>query len=120
MLYTAGKHAVVGMIKQLAYEWGPHIRVNGIAPGGGILGNKLKGPEALNLQDRYNSTIPLDEMLGKVLSTGRVATAEEYAGGVCVLRDACRHDSTYRQRIELRRWLGGARIDRGQPRSAAR
>ncbi|MFG1314568.1 cis-2,3-dihydrobiphenyl-2,3-diol dehydrogenase [Xanthobacter autotrophicus] len=79
VLYTAGKHAVVGMIKQLAYEWGPHIRVNGIAPGG-ILGSKLKGPEALNLQDRCISTIPLDEMLGKVLPTGRVATAEEYAG----------------------------------------
>ncbi|MFG1228651.1 cis-2,3-dihydrobiphenyl-2,3-diol dehydrogenase [Xanthobacter wiegelii] len=78
-LYTAGKHAVVGMIKQLAYEWGPHIRVNGIAPGG-ILGSQLKGPEALSLQNRCISTIPLDEMLGKVLPTGRVATAEEYAG----------------------------------------
>ncbi len=34
VLYTAGKHAVIGLIKQLAHEWGPHIRVNGIAPGG--------------------------------------------------------------------------------------
>ncbi len=32
--YTASKHAVAGMVKNLAIEWGRHgIRVNGIAPG---------------------------------------------------------------------------------------
>jgi NAD(P)-dependent dehydrogenase (short-subunit alcohol dehydrogenase family) len=33
-LYTASKHAVVGLIRQLAVELGPCIRVNGVAPGG--------------------------------------------------------------------------------------
>lgn len=33
-LYTASKHAVVGLIRQLAVELGPQIRVNGVAPGG--------------------------------------------------------------------------------------
>jgi NAD(P)-dependent dehydrogenase (short-subunit alcohol dehydrogenase family) len=33
-LYTASKHAVVGLIRQLAVELGPKIRVNGVAPGG--------------------------------------------------------------------------------------
>lgn len=33
-LYTASKHAVVGLIKQLAFELAPDIRVNGVAPGG--------------------------------------------------------------------------------------
>jgi len=33
-LYTASKHAVVGLIRQLAIELGPRIRVNGVAPGG--------------------------------------------------------------------------------------
>jgi NAD(P)-dependent dehydrogenase (short-subunit alcohol dehydrogenase family) len=33
-LYTASKHAVVGLIRQLAVEFGPHVRVNGVAPGG--------------------------------------------------------------------------------------
>lgn len=33
-LYTASKHAVVGLIRQLAYELAPDIRVNGVAPGG--------------------------------------------------------------------------------------
>jgi len=32
--YTASKHAVLGMVKNLAIEWGRHgVRVNGIAPG---------------------------------------------------------------------------------------
>jgi NAD(P)-dependent dehydrogenase (short-subunit alcohol dehydrogenase family) len=35
-LYTASKHAVVGLIRQLAYELAPSIRVNGVAPGGTI------------------------------------------------------------------------------------
>ena len=33
-LYTASKHAVVGIIRQLAVEFAPRIRVNGVAPGG--------------------------------------------------------------------------------------
>jgi 2,3-dihydroxy-2,3-dihydrophenylpropionate dehydrogenase len=33
-LYTASKHAVIGLIRQLAVELGPRIRVNGVAPGG--------------------------------------------------------------------------------------
>jgi NAD(P)-dependent dehydrogenase (short-subunit alcohol dehydrogenase family) len=33
-IYTASKHAVVGLIRQLASELAPHVRVNGVAPGG--------------------------------------------------------------------------------------
>jgi NAD(P)-dependent dehydrogenase (short-subunit alcohol dehydrogenase family) len=33
-LYTVSKHAVVGLIKQLAYELAPDVRVNGVSPGG--------------------------------------------------------------------------------------
>lgn len=77
-LYTGAKHAVVGMIKQMAYELGPHIRVNGIAPGG-IGGSDLRGLKALDLDETSISTIPLGDMLADVLPTGRMATAEEYA-----------------------------------------
>jgi 3-oxoacyl-[acyl-carrier protein] reductase len=32
-VYTASKHAIAGMVKSLALEWGPlGVRVNGIAP----------------------------------------------------------------------------------------
>lgn len=34
ILYTASKHAVVGIVKQLAYELAPDVRVNAVSPGG--------------------------------------------------------------------------------------
>jgi len=34
VIYTASKHAVFGIIRQLAHELAPNIRVNGVAPGG--------------------------------------------------------------------------------------
>lgn len=33
VLYVTAKHAVVGLIKQLAYEMAPDVRVNGVSPG---------------------------------------------------------------------------------------
>ena len=33
VLYTGAKHAVLGVLRQLAYELAPKIRVNGVAPG---------------------------------------------------------------------------------------
>lgn len=35
-IYTASKHAVVGLICELAHELAPRVRVNGVAPGGTI------------------------------------------------------------------------------------
>jgi NAD(P)-dependent dehydrogenase (short-subunit alcohol dehydrogenase family) len=49
-LYTASKHAVVGLIRQLAVEVGPRVRVNGVAPGGTI--TDLRGLAALSQDDR--------------------------------------------------------------------
>jgi NAD(P)-dependent dehydrogenase (short-subunit alcohol dehydrogenase family) len=36
ILYTSSKHAVVGLVRELAFELAPLIRVNGVAPGGTI------------------------------------------------------------------------------------
>jgi NAD(P)-dependent dehydrogenase (short-subunit alcohol dehydrogenase family) len=33
-IYTASKHALVGLVRQLAHELAPKVRVNGVAPGG--------------------------------------------------------------------------------------
>lgn len=49
-LYTASKHAVVGLIRQLAVELGPRIRVNGVAPGGTI--TDLRGLSVLSQDGR--------------------------------------------------------------------
>ena len=46
VLYTASKHAVLGMIRQLAVELAPRIRVNGVAPGGVV--TNLRGLATLD------------------------------------------------------------------------
>lgn len=43
ILYTASKHAVVGVVRQLAHELAPEVRVNGVAPGGTITGLRVAG-----------------------------------------------------------------------------
>ncbi|SFE98918.1 3-(cis-5,6-dihydroxycyclohexa-1,3-dien-1-yl)propanoate dehydrogenase [Alteribacillus iranensis] len=35
-IYTASKHAIVGLIRELAFELAPDIRVNGVSPGGTV------------------------------------------------------------------------------------
>jgi NAD(P)-dependent dehydrogenase (short-subunit alcohol dehydrogenase family) len=33
VMYIASKHAALGIVRQLAHEWAPVVRVNGVAPG---------------------------------------------------------------------------------------
>lgn len=77
-LYTASKHAVVGLVRELAYELSPYVRVNGVAPGG--MSTDLRGPASLGMGSQAISSLPLDEMLESVLPIGRMPVAEEYAG----------------------------------------
>ena len=55
-LYTASKHAVVGLIRQLAAELAPHVRVNGVAPGGSI--TDLRGLVAVGRSERSHFADP--------------------------------------------------------------
>lgn len=50
VLYVSSKFAVRGLITTLAYELAPHIRVNGVAPGG-TLNTDLRGLNSLSLND---------------------------------------------------------------------
>ena len=59
VLYTASKHAVVGLIRQLASELAPHVRVNGVAPGGVM--TDLRGLEIMGRHDRSNFADPETE-----------------------------------------------------------
>lgn len=49
-VYTAAKHAALGLVRQLAYELAPKVRVNGVAVGG--LRTDLRGPVAAGMGDR--------------------------------------------------------------------
>jgi NAD(P)-dependent dehydrogenase (short-subunit alcohol dehydrogenase family) len=55
-LYTASKHAVVGLVRELAVELAPDIRVNGVAPGGTL--TDLRGLVALGNDDRSQFAAP--------------------------------------------------------------
>lgn len=54
-LYCAAKHATHGLVRQLAYELAPAVRVNAVAPG--LIPTDLRGPHALDQQDRSLSTL---------------------------------------------------------------
>lgn len=77
-LYTASKHAVLGLIRQLAFEFAPSVRVNGVAPG--PINTDLRGPQALGLQDTPISSFNLAELAAPSVPLGYVPAPEEYAG----------------------------------------
>lgn len=82
-LYTAAKHAGLGLVRQLAYELAPEIRVNGVAPGG--MATDLRGPEALGLgSHRITDTLPMDQ-LREHSALHRVPTPEDYVGAYVLL-----------------------------------
>ncbi len=82
-LYTASKHAVVGLIRQLAYEFAPAVRVNGVAPG--PIETDLRGPAALGLADRSISSIDLTSAAAPTLPLGRVPATASYTGAFVLL-----------------------------------
>jgi len=88
-LYTASKHAVVGLIRQLAFELAPAVRVNGVAPG--PIDTDLRGPQALGLAEKPISSIDLPGTAGAAMPIGFVPPAADYAGGYVFL--ASRRDS---------------------------
>jgi cis-2,3-dihydrobiphenyl-2,3-diol dehydrogenase len=77
-LYTATKHAVVGLVRELAFELAPYVRVNGVAPGG--INTDLRGPSSLGMSDQSISALPLGELLESVLPIGRMPAIDEYTG----------------------------------------
>jgi len=77
-LYTASKHAVVGLVRQLAFEFAPHVRVNGVAPG--AISTSLKGPESLGMEDRRFPGERMQETANGYIPIGKMPTPAEYAG----------------------------------------
>jgi NAD(P)-dependent dehydrogenase (short-subunit alcohol dehydrogenase family) len=76
MHYTASKHAVLGMVRNLAIEWGRHgVRVNGIAPG------PVDTPMLRrNVPPSYFSSVFKDR-----IPLGRLARADEIASATLML-----------------------------------
>jgi NAD(P)-dependent dehydrogenase (short-subunit alcohol dehydrogenase family) len=82
-LYVASKHAVMGLVKQLAYELAPEVRVNGVAPGG--MPTDLRGPRALGLADRSWGSMPVDQMMREFSPLRRAIAPDDYTGHYVLL-----------------------------------
>jgi len=82
-LYTASKHAVVGLVRQLAHELAPHVRVNGVAPG--ALATDLRGAEALHQQGQSLGSLDFEEICKALYPLGRLPKPREYTGAYLLL-----------------------------------
>lgn len=85
-LYTASKHAVVGLVRELAHELAPHVRVNGVAPG--ALATDLRGAEALHQQDQSLDEVPFEDICRELYPLGRLPRPREYTGAYLLLASA--------------------------------
>lgn len=86
-IYTASKHALVGLVKQLAHELAPKVRVNGVAPGGmktNLSGLQATGTGAQSLADVEG----LDQMLRDITPLQISPKPEDYCGPYVLLASA--------------------------------
>jgi NAD(P)-dependent dehydrogenase (short-subunit alcohol dehydrogenase family) len=93
LMYTASKGAVVAAVKQLALEFSPRVRVNGVAPGA-FSDSQLRGPASLGLQNHNQSDIPKDvfaQTVRNLTLMQKVPTPVEYAPMYAFL--ASRHNT---------------------------
>jgi NAD(P)-dependent dehydrogenase (short-subunit alcohol dehydrogenase family) len=82
VLYTAAKHAVLGLVSQLAFELAPKIRVNGVAPG--VAQTVMSGLGELG-QSPQNSLLPGTEA---VLPLEAMPAASDYGAIYALLGSA--------------------------------
>ncbi|MDK0524233.1 SDR family NAD(P)-dependent oxidoreductase [Streptomyces sp. ML-6] len=83
-IYTAAKHAALGLLRQFAYELAPDVRVNGVAPG--VLETGISGPESMGLADSHlDRVLPLEEIVSKGTALGVVVRPEDVVGPYVLL-----------------------------------
>lgn len=83
-LYVASKHAGLGLIKQLAYEFAPDVRVNGVAPGGTV--TPLRGPASLGKHEKRLTEIPgFEDNVANAMPLKFIAQPEDHAGHYVLL-----------------------------------
>jgi cis-2,3-dihydrobiphenyl-2,3-diol dehydrogenase len=86
-IYTASKHALVGVVKQLAHELAPKVRVNGVAPGG--MKTNLSGLHATGTASQSLADIEgLDQMLRNITPLQIAPKPEDYCGPYVLLASA--------------------------------
>jgi len=91
-LYTASKFALRGLVLQLAKEFAPSVRVNGVAPG--ATRTPLSGPEALGQGNReMDADAARIAEIPNHVPLGRISEPEDHADLYVML--AARNESRY-------------------------
>lgn len=104
-VYTASKHAVLGLVRQLAYELAPRVRVNGVAPG--FMATDIRGPRALGLQSTTPSSIPdLAAIARAATPLGTLPDPTDYTGHYVQLASRANASATTGVVIECDGGLG--------------
>jgi len=91
-LYTSSKFALRGLVMQLAKEFAPDVRVNGIAPGATDTG--ISGPVALGQHEREMNSNPVRlATMASHIPLGRVSQPDEHTSLYVLL--AAREEAPY-------------------------
>ena len=85
-LYTLSKHAVVGLVRQLAHELAPVVRVNGVAPG--AVPSDLRGPRSLGLAEKSIREFDMQSVAEQIMPLPVVPTPADQAGTYVYLASA--------------------------------
>lgn len=79
VVYTASKHALLGVVRQLAFELAPEVRVNGVAPG--FMRTDIRGPRSLGLGEvTASSVIDLDALADAATPMKLLPRPQDYTG----------------------------------------
>ncbi len=91
-LYIASKHAVLGLVRGLAAELAPDVRVNGVAPGGTL--TNLAGSAAADMAESRMAEVPdVEQLISDMTPLGFASTPDQHAGIYVLL--ASRENAAY-------------------------
>ncbi|MCC8397367.1 3-(cis-5,6-dihydroxycyclohexa-1,3-dien-1-yl)propanoate dehydrogenase [Paraburkholderia sp. MMS20-SJTR3] len=82
-LYTASKHAATGLIRELAYELAPKVRVNGVGPCG--MASDLRGPASLGQDGLRIMDSRTPEAIASILPLQFFPQAADFTGPFVLL-----------------------------------
>lgn len=89
VMYIGSKHGALGVVRQLAHEWAPVVRVNGVAPG--ATRTDIRMPASFGL-DEHGQRIRThthpdnkDEAVERVVPLAMHADPEDHAGAYVLL-----------------------------------
>lgn len=82
-LYTSSKHALTGLIKELAYELAPKVRVNGVGPCG--MPTDLRGPQALGQEANVITQSVTPEKIAAILPLQFMPDPQDFTGPFIML-----------------------------------